>query len=52
MKPSTACTCEGCRSKEGDGAGIFIVRRADYARYIETYRPAQLRDKVTRWNGS
>lgn len=47
MNPSAACTCKGCRSKEVDGAGLFIVRRADYAHYIETYRPVQLRDKVT-----
>jgi len=47
MKPSTACTCEECRGKEVDGAGIFIVRPRDYSRYVETYRPMQLRDKVT-----
>lgn len=47
LKPSMACTCEECRSKEFDGAGIFIVRPEDYARYIETYRPVQLRAKVT-----
>jgi superfamily I DNA/RNA helicase len=47
MKPSTACTCKKCRSEGPAGAGIFIVRRADYVRYVETYRPMQLRDKVT-----
>jgi DNA helicase II / ATP-dependent DNA helicase PcrA len=47
MEPSKACTCEGCHSKEVGGSGIFIVKRADYARYVETYRPIQLRDKVT-----
>jgi superfamily I DNA/RNA helicase len=48
MKPSQACSCEECRNKEVDGSGIFIVRRADYTRYIETYPAAvQLRDKVT-----
>ncbi|WP_081862972.1 UvrD-helicase domain-containing protein [Azospirillum argentinense] len=47
MMPSTSCTCNECRSRVVDGAGIFIVRRADYARYVETYRPMQLRDKVT-----
>ncbi len=47
MNPSVACTCEGCRCRVVDGAGIFIVRPKDYGRYIETYRPVQLRDKVT-----
>ncbi|MDP2451004.1 MAG: UvrD-helicase domain-containing protein [Polaromonas sp.] len=47
MKPSAACTCESCRSHVLEGAGIFIVRRADYVRYLETYQPMQLRDKVT-----
>lgn len=47
MKPSTACTCERCRNQEVDGTGIFIVDRTDYTRYIETYRPVQLRDRIT-----
>jgi superfamily I DNA/RNA helicase len=47
MKPSAACTCVTCRSKEVAGAGLFIVRRTDYVRYLETYKPMQLREKVT-----
>jgi superfamily I DNA/RNA helicase len=47
MRPSIACTCDGCRSEKINGAGLFIVRPADYARYMETYRPMQLRDKIT-----
>jgi ATP-dependent DNA helicase UvrD/PcrA len=47
MKPSAACTCDECRGPQIEGAGIFIVRRSDYARYMETYQPMQLRDKVT-----
>jgi hypothetical protein len=45
--PSTACKCAECRGKEIEGAGIFVVKRADYARYVETYRPLQLRDRIT-----
>jgi DNA helicase-2/ATP-dependent DNA helicase PcrA len=47
MKQSVACTCKECRGNELAGAGIIIVRRADYTRYIEIYLPVQLRDKVT-----
>lgn len=47
MKPSEACTCKSCRSEAQHGSGIFIVRQADYSRYVETFRPMQLRDKVT-----
>jgi hypothetical protein len=47
MEAITACSCGSCRDKEVDGAGIFIVRRADYNRYVEMYHPMQLRDKVT-----
>jgi DNA helicase-2/ATP-dependent DNA helicase PcrA len=47
LTPSIACNCEGCRGKEIEGAGIFFVRPTDYARYVETYRPLQLRDRIT-----
>jgi DNA helicase II / ATP-dependent DNA helicase PcrA len=47
MKPSTACTCKECRSDKPAGAGIFIVRPPNYTRYMESYLPVQLRDKIT-----
>ncbi|MEO3429269.1 UvrD-helicase domain-containing protein [Pelagibius sp. CAU 1746] len=47
LRPSTACTCDACRDIEVDGSGVFIVRPIDYGRYMEAFRPIQLRDNVT-----
>lgn len=46
MEPSMPCKCKGCRGEDVEGAGMFVVRPADYSRYIEFYKPIQLRDNV------
>lgn len=43
LAAATACGCPDCRQSVPDGAGLYIVRRRDLARYLETMRPAQLR---------
>lgn len=46
LSASQACECARCRG--GTAAGTaFILRKADYAHYLATVRPMQLRDKVT-----
>ncbi|MEI4482623.1 MULTISPECIES: UvrD-helicase domain-containing protein [unclassified Phyllobacterium] len=40
---ATACTCPDCRQPVPDDAGLYIVRRRDLPRYLETRRPVQLR---------
>jgi superfamily I DNA/RNA helicase len=47
LPASQACECVGCRTATGTGAGVFIVRTTDYAHYLATVRPMQLRDKIT-----
>lgn len=47
MKPSFACECEECRKERVDEENIILVKNTDYKRYLETYQPVQLRDKVT-----
>jgi DNA helicase-2/ATP-dependent DNA helicase PcrA len=42
-----ACECEVCRRPPPAGAGVFILRTSDYAHYLATVRPMQLRDKIT-----
>ena len=44
---SQACECGQCRSTVPASAGLFILRPADYAHYMATVRPIQLRDKIT-----
>ena len=44
---SQACECALCRTKPPKGAGVFILQKADYAHYLATIRPMQLRDKHT-----
>jgi DNA helicase II / ATP-dependent DNA helicase PcrA len=44
---SQPCECVGCRTGMAAGAGAFILRMADYAHYLATVRPVQLRDKIT-----
>lgn len=44
---SQACDCARCRPPPPPGAGVFILQKADYAHYLATVRPMQLRDKVT-----
>ena len=42
-----ACECATCRRSAPACAGVFILRIADYAHYLATVRPVQLRDKIT-----
>ena len=42
-----ACECASCRRPPTANAGVFILRIADYAHYLATVRPVQLRDKIT-----
>jgi DNA helicase II / ATP-dependent DNA helicase PcrA len=42
-----ACDCASCRQSAPAHAGIFLLRKADYAEYLATVRPMQLRDKIT-----
>jgi superfamily I DNA/RNA helicase len=43
LASSTACKCPDCRQPAPIDAGLFIVRRKDLPRYLETRRPVQLR---------
>lgn len=47
LPASEACECVRCRTASPANAGLFIVRTADYAQYLATVRPMQLRDKIT-----
>ncbi len=48
FQASQACNCVRCRKEIMPGTkGVFILRIADYAHYLELVRPMQLRDKVT-----
>lgn len=42
-----ACDCMSCRQVSPAHAGAFLLRKADYAEYLATVRPMQLRDKIT-----
>lgn len=42
-----ACECATCRGSVPANAGAFILRRSDFAHYLATVRPMQLRDKIT-----
>ena len=42
-----ACDCTSCRPVLPAHAGVFLLRKADYAKYMATVRPMQLRDKIT-----
>lgn len=44
---SQACECVRCRTATGAGTGVFILRMADYAHYLATVQPMQLRDKIS-----
>ncbi|MGS1015505.1 UvrD-helicase domain-containing protein [Allosphingosinicella humi] len=43
---SEACECEECRKEPRPVSGAYILRKADYAHYLTTVRPMQLRDRV------
>ena len=47
LPTSQACECVRCRTGTAAGIGAFILRMADYAHYLATVRPMQLRDKIT-----
>lgn len=47
MAAATACKCPKCRQPAPIDAGLFIVRKKDLPRYLETRRPVQLR-----WNSA
>lgn len=42
-----ACECASCRCPPPANAGVFILRICDYAHYLATIRPLQLRDRIT-----
>lgn len=47
LPASEACECVCCRTASPAHAGLFIVKTADYARYLATVRPMQLRDNIS-----
>ncbi len=47
LAATQACDCAPCRQTLPPHAGVFLVRKADYAEYLATVRPMQLRDKIT-----
>lgn len=47
LPASEACACTGCRATPPPGGGAFILQKADYAHYLATVRPTQLRDRIT-----
>ncbi len=47
LAATQACDCASCRRAPPAHSGMFLLRRADYAEYMATVRPMQLRDKVT-----
>lgn len=47
LPASRACACAPCRVAPPTGAGVFILRTADYAHYLTAVRPMQLRDKIS-----
>jgi hypothetical protein len=47
LPASQACECVGCRRGPPTGAGVLILKTADYAHYLASVRPMQLRDKIT-----
>ncbi len=46
LNASEACACQECR-RAVEHHGLFIVKPTDYGRYLDLYKPMQLRDKVT-----
>ncbi|MGL1273825.1 hypothetical protein ACSTKP_23375, partial [Vibrio parahaemolyticus] len=47
LPASQACECVECRRGPPAGAGVFVLKTADYAHYLARVRPMQLRDKIT-----
>jgi DNA helicase-2/ATP-dependent DNA helicase PcrA len=46
LSASQACECVQCRTPSVTRIGLFILRSADYAHYLATVRPMQLRDRI------
>lgn len=46
LPASQACDCTTCRATPPEGAGAFILQTADFAHYLATFQPMQLRDSV------
>lgn len=42
-----ACDCASCRRSPPTNAGVFILKVSDYAHYLATIKPMQLRDRIT-----
>lgn len=42
-----ACDCTSCRQLPPAHTGIFLLRKADYAEYLASVRPMQLRERIT-----
>ncbi|WP_316980093.1 UvrD-helicase domain-containing protein [Shumkonia mesophila] len=47
LPASLPCECVQCRNGSAAGTSAFILQMADYAQYIATVGPMQLRDKIT-----
>lgn len=47
LTATQACDCATCRRPSPTSAGVFILRTPDYAHYLATVRPMQLRDKIS-----
>ena len=47
LPASQACDCVRCRAGLAARNDVFILRTADYAHYLATVQPMQLRDKIT-----
>lgn len=47
LPASQACDCVRCRAGSAAWTGVFILPTVDYAHYLATVRPTQLRDKIT-----
>ncbi len=46
LSASLACECVRCRTPSESKAGLFILQTADYAHYLATVRPMQLRHRI------
>ena len=46
LSASVACECVQCRTPSVMKAGLLVLRTADYANYLATVRPMQLRNSI------
>lgn len=47
LPASAACECATCRANAPPHSGLFLVSHSDYAHYLASVSPMQLRDKST-----